>query len=568
MKVRNVQKVLDRRQFLSSTSLALLGLAGTGLAHGQAWPGKPEETIVETTHGRVRGSRRADLVTFKGIPYGGSVAGQNRFKAAPPLQPWTGVRDALRLGNPAIQGPRVYLGVDEPAQAEDCLYLNVWTPAIDGAKRPVMFYNHGGGFVLGSGGTWYQDGGNLARNHDVVTVSSNHRLGLLGFLFLAEVAGEEYASSGNQGMLDILQALRWVKENIAGFGGDPDNVMVFGESGGGQKTSCIYAMPSAKNYFNKASIESGAGIRMATRESAAATTSLVLEDLGLSNSEWRNLLEVPVPTLLETNGRVLKKISAAPSSTGGMARPSSFMPVVDGVILPHHPFDPVAPEISREKPLLLGSNRDEAAYGLYESGNTAAFLLNEEQLKQRLESRYGDNSRQILSVYRRSRPGATPSQLYIAIAGSGTALGEITIAERKCAQHGAAAYMYVFVHPSNFIVPGTNYPIGAGHSLEIPYKFDNIHAEVAPNSKAPGPYEHLLGMETVYGTDPERDKTAHTMSEMWATFARTGHPGAKGQPNWPAYTPEVRATMMIDATCRVVNDPWGEERKLWRGLST
>jgi para-nitrobenzyl esterase len=560
--------MFDRRQYLTSASMTLLGLTDTRISRSQQSPAKPENVVVSTSFGRVRGSRRGDLVTFKGIPYGGPVSGKGRFKAAPPLQPWTGVKDTLRLGNPAIQGPRVYLGVNEPPPAEDCLYLNVWTPAIDGKKRPVMFYNHGGGFALGSGGTWYQDGGNLARNHDVVTVSTNHRLGLLGFLFLADIAGGEYATSGNQGTLDILQALSWVNQNIASFGGDPSNVMVFGESGGGQKTSCIYAMPSAKDYFNKASIESGAGIRMATRDSATATTRLVLEDLSLSTSDWHKLLDVPVPALLETNARILKKISAAPPSTDATPRPTSFMPVVDGVILPHHPFDPEAPAISRDKPLLLGSNRDEAAYSLYESGNTAAFLLTDEELEQRLQSRYGANSRQILDVYRRSRHEASPSQLYIAIAGSATALGEITIAERKWAQHGAPAYMYVFVHQSNFIVPGTNYPIGAGHSLEIPYKFDNVHAKVAPNSKAPGLYEHLLGMETVYGTDPNRDKTAHNMSEMWATFARTGHPGAKGQPTWPAYTPEARATMMIDAECRVVDDPWGEERRLWRSLNT
>jgi para-nitrobenzyl esterase len=342
-------------------------------------------------------------------------------------------------------------------------------------------------------------------------------------------------------------------------------VMVFGESGGGQKTSCIYAMPSAKDFFNKASIESGPGIRMATRESATATTSLILAELGLAPSDWRKLLDVSVPTLLDTNARILKKINTMDDDK--TLRPSSFMPVVDGVILPHHPFDPGAPAISRDKPLLLGSNQDEAAYGLYESGNTAAFQLTEAELEQRLKVKYGDQSLHILDVYRRSRPGASPSNLYIAILGSGTALGEITIAERKFAQHGAPAYMYVFAHGSNFIVPGTNYPIGAGHSLEIPYKFDNIHAEIAPNSKAPGPYEHLLGMETVYGTDPNREQAAHNMSEMWATFARTGHPGAKGQPVWPQYTPERRSTMMIDATCSIVDDPWGDERRLWQNLN-
>ena len=542
-----------------------MALVARRLASCQISSAKSEDAIATTANGRLRGRCTGDLVTFLGVPYGGPVSGANRFKAAPAAQDWAGVKDAVRLGNPAIQGPRVYLGVNEPDMAEDCLFLNIWTPALDGRKRPVMVYSHGGGFILGSGGTWYQDGGNLARHHDVVVVTTNHRLGLMGFLYLGEIVGEEYSTSGNQGILDIQLALQWVNQNIAGFGGDPNNVMIFGESGGGQKTSCLYAMPSAAPYFNKASIESGPGIRMATCESATASTELVLSELGLVPSEWRKLLNVPAADLVATQFKVMKAVGAPAKENA--VRLSNFMPVVDGTVLPHHPFDPEAPAISRDKPLIVGSNKDEAAYGLYESGNTDAFKLTSDQLQQRLQSRYGNNAQQILITYRHSRPHASPTDLYLAITGSGASVGNVTIAERKIAQHAAPVYVYLYAHESNFVVPGTDYRIGAGHSLEIPMKFDNVHAVIAPNSKAPGPYEHLLGMETVYGTDARREKTAHNMSQMWATFARTGHPGAASQPTWPAYTLARRATMRIDAECKIVDDPYREERKCWQRLN-
>ena len=219
---------------------------------------------VEIAHGKIRGVRTDGVNIFKGIPYAGRISGDRRFRRPAPLDPWAGVRDTLQLGAPAIQPPRR----NEPPPAEDCLFLNVWTPGNDNRKRPVMFYNHGGGFVIGSGGSPGQDGSNLARNFDVVVVETNHRLGLLGFLYLDEIAGSDYAGSGNMGLLDITEGLKWVNKNISQFGGDPNNVMIFGESGGGAKTSCLYAMPDAAPYFNKASIESGPGVRMTSRETA------------------------------------------------------------------------------------------------------------------------------------------------------------------------------------------------------------------------------------------------------------------------------------------------------------
>lgn len=560
---------LSRRSFLIQGSTALACHAA--LAHGQtsAESTAPEFVEINTAYGRLRGLSSNGLATFKGIPYAGSVAGPNRFKAAPRLQPWSGVRDALKFGTPSLQPPdRPSFGTSEPMPGEDCLFLNVWTPAADNHKRPVMFYSHGGGFTIGSAGAPYQDGGNLARTWDVVVVATNHRLGLLGFLFLEELGGEEYATSGNQGLLDICDGLKWTRENIQAFGGNPDNVMIFGESGGGAKTSCLYAMPSAEPYFNKASIESGPGIRMMSREAAAETAMMVLKQLDLSRSDWRRLLEVPADKLLSVQVELGKNRAGGPltmsggrKGIGGNDRPGGFGPVVDGTILPHHPFDPDAPAISKNKPLIVGSNRDETAFFFMQSHNTDVFNLTDTGLKERLQKELGNNADLVLDTYRKSRPGASAADLYIAISTARMiGLGAITIAERKYAQHAAPVYMYIFIHESDLIVPGTQHKLGAAHALEIPYKFNNIQPAENVHRDSPMP------MDIMSDSRPSSVKAARNMSEMWSTFARTGHPGAKGQPYWPPYDTEKRATMEIDAECKVVDDPFSLERSMWEKL--
>jgi len=242
-----------------------------------------------------------------------------------------------------------------------------------------------------------------------------------------------------------------------------------------------------------------------------------------------------------------------------ISHPGGFTPVVDGTYLPHHPFDPTAPEFSKDKPLMVGSNKDEMAFFLLERKDNAAFTLTEDGLKARLSKELGDNAEKILTVYRRSRPDASPADLYVAITTARAFwLGSIEIAEKKYEQKAAPVYMYMFVHESNFIVPGTSHRLGAAHATEIWYKFDNVDLE--PPKDAPGP--------PLIGTDPDREKAARNMSEMWTTFARTGHPCAKGQPEWPAYDMQKRATMMIDAQCRVEDDPFGLERAMWDTLNS
>jgi para-nitrobenzyl esterase len=503
---------------------------------------------VETTYGMVRGMRAQGVNIFKGIPYAGSVSGEHRFRRPAELQPWAGVRDAAQLGAPSIQPPRQ----NEPDPAEDCLFLNVWTPANDSQKRSVMFYNHGGGFVIGSGGTAYQDGANLARAFDVVVVQTNHRLGLLGFLFLEEIAGPEYAESGNQGMLDIVAGLRWVHENISAFGGDPDNVMIFGESGGGAKTSCLYAMPEAAPYFNKASIESGPGVRMLMPESAAQTTARVLKELNIAPNDWRKLLAVPAADLL----RVQLSLPFVPpfqKRTTPGAIPEGFGPMVDGVVLPAHPFDPTAPAVSASKPLMTGWNEDEYTFFAWERRDTSAFRLDFAGLESKLAEEYGVDARRIVETYQKAMPAASAPEIFVAVTSINMmGLGSVEIAEKKAAQKGAPVYLYQFGYKSEVKIPGTDTPLGTPHAMDITFKFNNETPENGP------------GM--LSGCRSERFAAARKMAELWATFARTGKPSAVGVPDWPEFDQAGRASMRIDTQCEVIHDRYRDELALWRSI--
>ncbi len=506
----------------------------------------------EILYGKLRGKRENGVSIFKGIPYAGSVSGAYRFRRPAKLEPWTGVRDALKLGAPAIQPPRQ----NEPEPAEDCLFLNVWTPANDDKKRPVMFYSHGGGFVIGSGGSPMQDGSNLARNFDVVVVQSNHRLGLLGFLYLDDLADSEYAGSGNQGILDIVDALAWVKQNISAFGGDPDNVMIFGESGGGAKTSCLYAMPAAAPYFNKASIESGPGVRMYTPEMAAATTALVLQELNIAAKDWRKLLAVPAAELL----RLQSKFAPVPpfqekQKAARITEPvaGGFGPVVDGIVLPYHPFDPSAPDISKDKPLITGWNEDEYTFFAWQRADTSAFKLDFAGLQAKLEAQYGDDAKQIIATYRKTLPNASATDLFVAIASiTMMGLGSVEIAEKKAVQRAAPVYLYHFGYKSEMKIPGTDYALGTPHAMDISFKFNNE----TPNS------QH----DFLSGNRPERFIASHKMAALWTSFARSGKPTAEGVPTWPAYTLEERSSLRIDTECEVISHRFSEELAMWRAI--
>jgi para-nitrobenzyl esterase len=551
--IANGTRALDRRGFLCATS----ALGGAWIAAPLRAQAQPEKTVIaRTTHGQLRGGVQDRLNIFKGVPYAGSPAGENRFKAPPAVKAWSGMRDALAYGAQSMQNPDPAWPREwKPAAAsEGCLFLNVWTPGLrDGRRRPIMFYSHGGGFATGNGGAdpfpqnLSHDGASLARSYDVVVVTHNHRLNLFGYLYLGDVLGEEYAASGAAGMLDIAAALAWVRQNAEAFGGDPDNIMIWGESGGGAKTSTLVGLPAARGNFHKASIESGATLRLRTKESAAEATLVILSRLGLDKSRARELLTMPAEKLLEVQRPAP---GGRPRGGGASSAPSGaslgFSPVVDGHYIPAHPFDPVAPASAVKIPVMVGSNKDETIFMM--RGTPELFSLDDAGLRKALEPSLGEKTARVLEVYRKSRPGASPTDLYVAITTARWMwINAITLAERKAAQKGAPVFMYMFVFESEApAAQGVTYPGKAAHAMEMPFKFN--HPERASSKRE------------------DRFKAARNMSRAWASFARSGNPSHDEIPAWPAYTLDTRATMFLDAGCKVVNDPYRQERLLWQQM--
>ncbi len=528
-----VGQVLNRRRFLQAGTFAALG--APAILRGAA----PPSPVTETALGKLRGLSDRGALVFRGIPYGGRVSGPDRrFREPEPPMPWVGIRDATTFGAPSLQPPGQPIGPGRPAPAEDCLSLNVWTPALRGRARAVMVYQHGGGFVVGSGSAPWQDAARLAAEHDVVVVESNHRLGIMGYLYLGQLLGPEYR--GNQGLMDLVMVLRWVRGNIAAFGGDPGNVTIFGESGGGGKTAALYAMPHAAPYFHKASIESPIGPGHMSADEATAVAREVMKRLDITDP--RKLLSAPAEALLRAQSG-----SAGSSQPGTIipgqptpAQPDLMVwPFIDGAILPEEPCARAAPALSRHKPLIVGGCKDEAVF--FHRMDASAFRLDEAGLNARVAAMVGSRATDWIAMFRASRPQASASQLYMAIATAPWRAQAIRIAEAKARQLGAPVYSYVLDYRDPTPVPGTDYPQGSPHASDIPMKFDT-----APDF---GP-KH-----------PARLATARTMSELWANFARTGRPSARGQPAWPAYSLARRATMMIDSRCRVELDPEGAERR-------
>jgi len=513
--------------------------------------------VAETTAGKVRGGTARGALSFKGIPYAGSVSGVNRFKAAGPVAPWTGVRDALRLGAPTLQTPKSTYGEDEPAYSEDCLFLNVWTPALDGGKRPVLVYLHGGGYSTGSAGSTAQDGGRMAAVHDVVVVAPNHRLGLLGFLWLGDALGADYATSGNQGMLDMIAALRWVRDNVAHFGGDPGNVTIFGESGGGAKVGTLLGMPEAKGLFHKAGIQSGPQLKRMPRAEAAETTKRLLRALDLSDA--RKLVDVPAQTLLDLQWQAERKQGPLTLATPGYTAPpqtaasfgesavaGQFAPVIDGVHIPVDPVDPAVSPLAADIPLMIGNTKEEAAF--FFMGQPAMFDLDEAGLRARAQAQFGAHADEVIATYRRLRPNASPSDLFIAIVTAMT-MGNSTVvlADRKAAQP-APVYRYRWDYRSNMPIAGGPHVLGAGHATDI------------------GPTFFNWDEKSLQGDGPGVEQASRHVSTLWANFARTGTPSAPGVPAWPRYDTRTRPVMLIDVDCTVVADPDAEARKLFETL--
>ena len=409
--------------------------------------------------------------------------------------------------------------------SEDCLSLNVWTPSVNsGGKRPVMVWLHGGGYSRGSGSSSTYDGINLVRRGDVVAITINHRLNTFGYTHLGELFGEDFESSGNAGMLDIVLALQWVRDNVANFGGDPDNVMIYGESGGGAKVSTLMGMPAAKGLFHRAVIQSGPALTVGLPEAATETARQLIDSLGIKPGEVRKLQAVPYDKLLAASGSI----------NGG------FRPIL-GPAVPEHPFEPTASELSRDVPLMIGTNQHEQA--LFSYRDESLYELNDQQLVARTKQLVGDRTDELLKIYRKSMPDADPSTIYFTLASDRrTRLFSIRLAERKQRQNGAPAYMYRF----DWLTPAWDGRFRAAHAFEIPFVFDNAQLS-----------------DEITGGTPEAVALAAKMSAAWIAFARSGNPNHAGLPVWPEYTTTDRATMLFNDVCKTVNDPGAEERKFW-----
>lgn len=496
---------------------------------------------VQTEAGVVAGYNRDGVYTFKGIPYGADTGGSNRFRAPQRPEPWLGVRSTRAYGGVSPQdigGPpendedHFTLQWDKGYPSENCLSLNIWTPELKtGRKRPVMVWLHGGGFVVGSGHELpFYDGENLSRKGDVVVVTINHRLGAVGFLDLSEI-DPSFAESANVGMLDIIAALEWVRTTIGEFGGDAQNVTIFGQSGGGGKVCALLAMPRARGLFHKAIVQSGSMARAKEQGEARRLAKAMMDRLNakdvaaLQAISWQELL-----------ARSREAYDAIHGAEGFLASAGAFAPVVDGVLLPQHPFDPKAPPTSEHIPLLVGSVANEMPLAFF---NPDAPAMTEEQLVASAVKAFGEEpGRAIVAAYRRWKPDVPPFELQTLIIDPRTAV--VRHADRQSANR-ADVYTFLFQRKAT-VLDGK---LLAHHNAELPYVFDNI--------------DRGLG---ITGGGEKAYILADRMSKAWAAFAHTGNPNHPGLPSWPKYDAKSGPVMVFDDRCEVLLDPDREGRLL------
>lgn len=519
---------MQRRTFLYTGSAAMAAYAvNTGCGSAQAGP------LAETAQGKIRGLDLNGVSGFYGIRYGESTEGARRFLPAVKPAAWSGEFEAFEFGPEAPQVqphgeiPEVRDTIRPTAMNEDCLRLNVWTPAVGSGKRPVMFWLHGGGYTSGNGSYWIYDGANLAKRQDVVVVTINHRLNSFGFTYLAHLGGAA-EHSANLGMTDCIAALEWVRDNIAAFGGDPSNVTIFGQSGGAGKVSTLLAMPSAQGLFHKAIVQSGSNPVGVKKEDAIKAAETFMAKVGAKTFE--DLQAMSMEQLLEAN-----------NTTQGLRT----SPVVDGVTLPVDPFSPTAPAISANIPLLTGTTETEVTF----FPNTPLDPIDNAQLLARVKAavpRATDaQARNIIEMYRKGRPGISDIDVALIVESDARFRpGVVQQAELKAAQ-AAPVYLYYFT----WRTPVRDGKLKSLHTLEIPFVTANV--DNAPS---------------MTGTGEDRHALEERMSAAWAAFARTGNPNHGGLPDWPRFDTATRATMIFDNECKVVNDPNGAEYRALMAL--
>ena len=548
---------MNRRGFLALSGLTVAAAGADDVARLLAQARTAATgAVVETTAGRIRGSIDRGVHIFKGVAYGASTAGANRFLPGRKPEPWSGVRSAAEYSPRAYQPFRPMIPeigdalTGSGAMTEDCLRLNVWTPATGTLRRPVMVWFHGGGQRTGSGNSIFYDGSELARKHDVVVVTTTHRLNAFAYLWLAGVpgTGDRFADCTNLGLRDLVLALEWVRDNIAMFGGDPGNVTIFGQSGGGGKTAMLTGFPAAKGLFHRAIIMSTlaeTAITGLAPDRAVEAAELFLSRVGVKPADASRLLTIPADRIVEalTNG-------GSAGGQAGVTGPAQdislrFVPVVDGKTLPAHPFSPASP-LSATVPVLTGTNECEGIpYANPEDSYWTSEPADDESLRKRVQQiapMSDAEAMRLIALYRSHRPGQSPGDLAAVISGDNSVLrlASYTIAERKTTQGGAPVYLYRF----NWRSPVRGGKLRSMHCMELPFVFDH-----------PDLIRFMTGM------GEERSRLAAQMSEAWVAFARTGDPNHAGIPQWAPWDPRRWTTMVFDRETAAVDDPWGEERR-------
>jgi para-nitrobenzyl esterase len=511
---------MDRRAVLAGSIATAAGAAATSFALARG-----AVPISNTTAGRVRGAYEAGIITFKGIRYGADTR-PRRFMPPQRPEPWSGVRDALAYG-PSCPQSRA----DTEKANEDCLFLNVWTPALgDGGKRAVMVYIHGGAYSNGSGSAEIYDGVNLCKRGNVVVVTLNHRLNAFGYLYLGMMGAPELADSGNAGQLDLVQALEWVRENIAEFGGDPNTVMVFGQSGGGAKIATMMAMPAAKGLFHRAATMSGQQLTASGPLHANPRAEAFLSTLGITKSDLDVLRTVSTEKLVGALAATDPIIGS-----GGLY----FGPVLDERSLTRHPFYPDAPAQSASVPMMIGNTHDETRAFITDPG---IYTLSWDELPARLASnmRVDILPSLVIERYKSWFPGISPSDLFfLATTASRSWRAAIVEAELR-AEAGTPAYAYQLDWPC------PDPKRRAQHMTDIALAFDNTGKNGA-----------------ITGDGKGARAVAAIMSEAFIAFAKTGNPNHKHVPVWTPYTLPKRETMVFNLPPQMENDPRGEQRRLF-----
>jgi para-nitrobenzyl esterase len=510
----------------------------------------PQSAVAKTQYGKVRGYVSGGVYTFKGVPYGQDTGGENRWLPAKPPKSWSDEYPALVYGANCPQTLHNFRSVemsflydwDDGYMSEDMLRLNIWTPALTG-RRPVCVYFHGGGFSFGSA---YElpshDGAQMARNHDVVQVSVNHRLNVLGFLDLSEIGGEAYAESVNVGMTDLVASLRWIQENIANFGGDPEKVMIYGQSGGGSKVTCLLGMPSAAGMIHTAAVQSGGGGNIPAAEQSTELSRQLIKELGLGPNCLPVLQKMEWSHLIAAGNAAIAKINpprsglAGPGSAPSATPRVGWAPTVDGRTVTLRSYFDAAPEVSKSIPLLIGSVSEEGMQ--FHSQPTEA------EWHDTLAKAYGSEKATLLiAAMKRAHPEKSIRTLSYGVQGLNARNNVQRMVKLKHAQAGAPVYQYWFTWQS----PMLDGQCGAWHTAELAFCFDNTKR-----------------CEQGTGNTPEAQALAKSMSTAWANFARTGNPSQPGL-GWSPSDPDRCQTMVFDNHCRMVDDPDGEVRKILLG---